>query len=131
MPPLEWDPTTAHRAVFLVTIPIHFGSFELSKTTYRLLARHVGMSQNSVSHWALCVMDRSFSPSYCYDLMSDQMELNALGKNYFRVAEITPEFIETWSSCYYVGETTKLHEEIQRLGKSTAGPISIFFSSLI
>ncbi|KAI1768827.1 hypothetical protein GGR53DRAFT_312490 [Hypoxylon sp. FL1150] len=116
MPPLEWDPITAHRAVFLVTIPIHFGSFELSKTTYRLLARHVGMSQNSVSHWALCVIDRSFNPSYCYDLMSDQMELNALGKNYFRVAEITPEFIETWSSCYYVGETTKLHEEIQRLG---------------
>ncbi|XXH05068.1 hypothetical protein Hte_011492 [Hypoxylon texense] len=116
MPPLEWDPISAHRAVFLVTIPIHFGAFELSKTSYKLLARHVGMSQNSVSHWALCVVDRSFNPSYCYDLMSDQMALNALGKNYFRVAEITPEFIETWSSCYYVGETTKTHEEIRDLG---------------
>ncbi|KAI0179992.1 hypothetical protein GGR52DRAFT_578459 [Hypoxylon sp. FL1284] len=116
MPPLEWDPTTAHRAVFLVTISIHLGTFELSRTSYRLLARHVGMSQNSVNHWALCVLDRSFHPSYCYDLMSDQLALNALGKNYFRVAEITPEFIETWSSCYYVGETTKSHEEIQALG---------------
>ncbi|KAI1771400.1 hypothetical protein F4818DRAFT_430164 [Hypoxylon cercidicola] len=116
MPPLEWDSTTAHRAVFLVTIPILFGTFELSKTTYNLLARHVGMSQNSVSHWALCVVDRGFSPSYCYDLMSDQMALNAIGKNFFRVAEITPDHIKTWSSCYYVGETTKSHEVIQELG---------------
>ncbi|KAI1417597.1 hypothetical protein F5Y13DRAFT_151377 [Hypoxylon sp. FL1857] len=116
MPPLMWDPTTSHRAVFLVTIPIEFGVFELSKNTYKLLAKHVGMSLNSVSHWALCVIDRSVNPSYCYDLMSDQMALNAIGKNYFRVAEITPAFIETWSSCYYVGETTKSHEEIQQLG---------------
>lgn len=117
MPPLEWDPTTSHRAVFLITTLIEFGNFELSKNTYNLLARHVGMSQNSISHWALCVIDRSMSPSYCYDLMSDQMALNLLGKNYFRVAEITSEFIETWSSCSYIGETTKTHAEIQELGK--------------
>ncbi|OTB08654.1 hypothetical protein M426DRAFT_316660 [Hypoxylon sp. CI-4A] len=116
MPPLVWDPTTSHKAVFLVTIPIDFGKFELSKTSYRLLAKHVGMSLNSVSHWALCVIDRNFNPSYCYDLMSDQMALNVIGKSYFRVAQITPTFIETWSSCYYVGETTKSHQEIQELG---------------
>ncbi|KAI0131696.1 hypothetical protein F4776DRAFT_155103 [Hypoxylon sp. NC0597] len=116
MPPLVWDPITSHRAVFLVTIPIEFGVFELSKNTYKLLAKHVGMSLNSVSHWALCVINRGFGLSYCYDLMSDQMALNAIGKNYFRVAEITAAFIETWSSCYYVGETTKSHEEIQQLG---------------
>ncbi|OTA66424.1 hypothetical protein K449DRAFT_430732 [Hypoxylon sp. EC38] len=116
MPLLVWDPTTSHKAVFLVTIPIEFGVFELSKNTYKLLAKHVGMSLNSVSHWALCVINRGFGPSYCYDLMSDQMALNAIGKNYFRVAEVTPAFIETWSSCYYVGETTKSHEEIQQFG---------------
>ncbi|KAI1393728.1 uncharacterized protein F4822DRAFT_22309 [Hypoxylon trugodes] len=116
MPPLEWDPTTSHRAVFLVTKPIEFGKFELSRNTYELLAKHVGMTLNSVSHWALCVIDRSFHPSYCYDLMSDQLALTALGKNYFRVAEINAAFIETWSSCYYVGETTKSHQEIQELG---------------
>ncbi|KAI1646168.1 hypothetical protein F4815DRAFT_452326 [Daldinia loculata] len=116
MPLLQWDPIASRRAVFLITTLIEFGRFELSKNTYKLLAKHVGMSQHSVSHWALCVIDRSFNPSYCYDLMSDQMALNAIGKSYFRVAEITPEFIQTWSSCYYIGETTKSHEEIQRIG---------------
>lgn len=118
MPPLECDPTSSHKAVFLVTIPIEFGVFELSKNSYNLLAKHVGMSLNSVSHWALCVIDRGFNPSYSYDLMSDQMALNAIGRNYFRVAEILTTYIETWSSCYYVGETTKSHHEIQELGES-------------
>ncbi|KAI1484154.1 hypothetical protein F4774DRAFT_364953 [Daldinia eschscholtzii] len=116
MPPLQWDPITPHKAVYLITTPIEFGKFQLSKNTYKLLAKHVGMSQNSVSHWALCVIDRSFNPSYCYDLMSDQLALNTLGKNYFRVTEITPEFIQKWTSCYYMGETTKSHEEIQAIG---------------
>lgn len=104
------------RAVFLVTMPIAFGALELSMSTYKLLAKHVGMSLDSVSHWAVCVVDRGFGPSYCYDLMSDQMMLNALGKNYFRVNEVTPELVRTWNSCYYVGETTKSHNEIQELG---------------
>ncbi|KAI1808396.1 hypothetical protein F4811DRAFT_500703 [Daldinia bambusicola] len=116
MPPLQCDPIASHKAVFLITTLIEFGKFELSKATYKLLAKHIGMSQNSVSHWALCVIDRGFNPSYCYDLMSDQLALNTIGKNYFRVAEITPEFIQTWSSCYYIGETTKSHEEIQEIG---------------
>ncbi|KAF4985154.1 hypothetical protein FDECE_16777 [Fusarium decemcellulare] len=117
MTPLRCDPSTNHKAVFLVTTPIAFGKFELSEHSYKLLARHVGMSLNSVSHWALCVIDRSLGKCYCYDLMSDRLELSALGKNYFRVAVITPEFIETWSSCYYIGETTKSHQEIQDLGR--------------
>ncbi|KAI0127405.1 hypothetical protein BJ170DRAFT_683249 [Xylariales sp. AK1849] len=116
MLPLVCDPSTTHKAVFLLTMPISFGRFELSKSTYKLLARHVGMTQNSVSHWAVAVIDRGFGPCYYYELMSDQMALNALGKNYFRSEEVTPGFIETWSSCYYVGETTKSHQEIQDLG---------------
>ncbi|KAK7413949.1 hypothetical protein QQX98_007132 [Neonectria punicea] len=116
MAPLVHDDNTNHRAVFLVTVPISFGKFELSEKTYTLLARHVGMSLDSVSHWAVCVIDRGLETCYCYDLMSDRMELTALGKNYFRVAEITSAFVESWSSCYYVGETTKSHTEIQELG---------------
>ena len=116
MAPLEFDQAGHSRAVFLVTIPITFGSFKLSEKAYKILAKHVGMSLGSVSHWALCAVDRGFGPSYCYDLMSDRMELNALGKNYFRVAEITSEIIPTWNSCYYVGETTRPHEEIEELG---------------
>lgn len=75
------------------------------------------MSLNSVSHWAVCVIDRGLGKCYCYDLMSDRLELTMLGKNYFRVAVITEEFVETWSSCYYIGETTKTHDEIQAIGK--------------
>ncbi|KAM6525941.1 hypothetical protein FSOLCH5_002068 [Fusarium solani] len=117
MAPLRCDPRSNHKAVFLVTTPISFGKFALSEASYKLLARHVGMSLNSVSHWAVCVIDRGLGKDYCYDLMSDRLELSALGKNYFRVAVITPEFIDTWSSCYYIGETTKSHQEIQDLGK--------------
>lgn len=40
-----------------------------------------------------------------------------LMNNYFRAYEVTDEFIAIWDSCYYVGETTKSHEEIQRMGK--------------
>ncbi|KAJ4181066.1 PPPDE domain-containing protein [Fusarium falciforme] len=117
MAPLRCDPRSNHKAVFLVTTPIAFGKFALSEASYKLLARHVGMSLNSVSHWAVCVIDRGLGKDYCYDLMSDRLELSALGKNYFRVAVITPEFIDTWSSCYYIGETTKSHQEIQDLGR--------------
>ncbi|RYO80746.1 hypothetical protein DL762_007494 [Monosporascus cannonballus] len=117
--PLRCDPGATHKAVFLVTVPIAFGRFELSRSTYRLLARYIGMSLDGVSHWALCVVDRTpLGPTYCYDLMSDQIALNALGRNQFRVAEVTPDAIHAWSSCYYVGETTKSHEVIQQLGEN-------------
>ncbi|KXJ94860.1 hypothetical protein Micbo1qcDRAFT_193917 [Microdochium bolleyi] len=117
VPPLVVDRTTTHRAVLFVTTPIAFGPVEVSRSSYKLLARHVGMSMTSVSHWALCVIDRGLSGKcWAYDLMSDQMALTMLGKNYFRVYEVTPEFIATWNSCSYVGETTKPHEEIQELG---------------
>jgi hypothetical protein len=101
----------------LITTPIAFGRLELSRKTYDLLAKHVGMSMNSVSHWAVVVVDRSLGPTYTYDLMSDQLKVQMLMNNYFRVYEATEEFISTWSSCYYVGETLKSHEEIQYLGK--------------
>jgi hypothetical protein len=117
MPPLMYDPTTPHKAVFLVTTPISFGKFELSKKAYHLLARHLGMSMNSVSHWLLVVVDRGgFAPCYCYDLMSDQVSLDMLGKSYFRMYELTPDLIQGWSSCYYVGETMRSPHEIQHLG---------------
>ena len=54
--------------------------------------------------------------------MSDQLVLNMIGKSYFRVYEATPEFFEASTSCYYVGETTKTHEEIQQLGKQNSSP---------
>ena len=116
MPPLVCDPGAATKAVFLVTTPISYGRFELSRTTYRFLARHVGMSLESVSHWGLCVVARGFEPSYCYDLMSDRMELTMLGRNYFRASEITKDSLSNWSSCYYVGETVRTHGEIEELG---------------
>jgi hypothetical protein len=119
MAPLICNPYERQRAVFLITTPISFGVVEVSQSSYKLLARHVGMSLNSVSHWAVCVIDRALGECYCYDLMSDRLELTMLGKNYFRVAAITPEFVDTWSSCYYIGETTKTHDEIQEIGRSS------------
>ncbi|KAH8668548.1 hypothetical protein BX600DRAFT_460246 [Xylariales sp. PMI_506] len=116
MPPLICNPGTAEKAVFLVTRPIAFGKFELSKKTYKLLAKHVGMSLDSVSHWLVGVIDRGFGTCYYYELMSDQLELNLLGKNYFRMGEIDAEYIDSWNSCFYVGETTKSHTEIEELG---------------
>ncbi|CAF3653325.1 unnamed protein product [Fusarium graminearum] len=121
MAPLICNPYEMHRAVFLITTPISFGVLEVSQSSYKLLARHVGMSLNSVSHWAVCVIDRGLGECYCYDLMSDRLELTMLGKNYFRVAAITPEFVNTWSSCYYIGETTKTHDEIQEIGNRHIG----------
>jgi len=47
MPPLACDPDAAEQAVFLVTIPISYGRFQLSHSTYRFLAKHVGMSLES------------------------------------------------------------------------------------
>ncbi|KAH9886523.1 hypothetical protein F4778DRAFT_758138 [Xylariomycetidae sp. FL2044] len=115
MPPLIFDLDASHRAVFLVTVPIVYGGFDVSTKSYKLLAKHVGMSLDSVSHWALCVVDRGFGPCWCYDLMSDQLALSMLGKSYLRVYEATPEFIASWHSCVYMGESTKSHEEIQSL----------------
>ncbi|KAF5645889.1 uncharacterized protein FTJAE_2319 [Fusarium tjaetaba] len=41
------NPRETQRAVFLVTTPISFGVLEVSEASYKLLARHVGMSLNS------------------------------------------------------------------------------------
>ncbi|KAJ8127742.1 hypothetical protein O1611_g5895 [Lasiodiplodia mahajangana] len=124
VPPLEYTADTRQRAVILATVPIMYGHFDVSRRSYHLLAKHVGMSLNSVSHWAICVVDRGLDTCWCYDLMSDQLSLAMLGKSYLRVYETTPEFIASWSSAYYVGETTKTHEEIQELGAThlTAHP---------
>ena len=119
MAPLVCNPYERNRAVFLITTPISFGFVEVSQSSYKLLAKHVGMSLNSVSHWAVCVINRALGECYCYDLMSDRLELTMLGKNYFRFNVIEEDFIKTWSSCYYIGETTKTHDEIQEIGKSS------------
>jgi hypothetical protein len=131
MVPLQCNPRETQRAVFLVTTPIAFGVLEVSQHSYKLLARHVGMSLNSVSHWAVCVIDRGLGKCYCYDLMSDRLELTMLGRNYFRVAVITPEFVDTWSSCYYIGETTKTHEEIQEIGESPVAKYMVWISNIV
>ncbi|KAH6658065.1 hypothetical protein BKA67DRAFT_557072 [Truncatella angustata] len=116
MPPLMCDVSATQKAVFLVTIPIAFGRFKLSHNAYSLLARHVGMSMDAVSHWAIAVIDRTLAPSYFYELMSDDLALNALMRNQFRFEEITSEYITSWTSCYYIGETTQSHEQILQLG---------------
>ncbi|KAI0409033.1 hypothetical protein F4802DRAFT_593883 [Xylaria palmicola] len=118
MPPLRYVAAAdvRERAVILATVPIVYGPLDVSQRSYHLLAKHVGMSLSSVSHWAVCVVDRGFGPCWCYDLMSDQLSLSMLGKSYMRVYEATAELVATWTSAYYVGETTKTHEEIQELG---------------
>jgi hypothetical protein len=131
MAPLQCNPRETQKAVFLVTTPIAFGVLEVSQHSYKLLARHVGMSLNSVSHWAVCVIDRGLGKCYCYDLMSDRLELTMLGKNYFRVAVITPEFVDTWSSCYYIGETTKTHDEIQEIGEPPVAKYVVWISNVV
>ncbi|GAP82507.1 hypothetical protein SAMD00023353_0100540 [Rosellinia necatrix] len=116
VPPLAYSAGARQRAVVLATVPIVYGRFDVSRRSYHLLAKHVGMSLDSVSHWAICVVDRGFGACWCYDLMSDQLSLAMLGKSYLRVYEATPEFVATWTSAYYVGETTKTHETIQEIG---------------
>ncbi|ETS75340.1 hypothetical protein PFICI_12284 [Pestalotiopsis fici W106-1] len=117
MPPLTCNPADPHKAVFLVTIPITFGRFKLSKNSYSLLAKlSPAASIDGVNHWALAVIDRGLNPCFFYELMSDDLAINALGKNQFRFDEVTPDFIETWTSCYYVGETIKTHEQIEKMG---------------
>ncbi|KAI0421141.1 hypothetical protein F5X98DRAFT_330223 [Xylaria grammica] len=124
MPSLKYSGDAQQRAVLLATVPIVYGHFDVSRRSYHLLGKHVGMSLNSVSHWAICVVDRGFGACWCYDLMSDQLSLAMLGKSYLRVYEATAELVATWTSAYYVGETTKTHEEIQELGANhlTAHP---------
>ncbi|KAI1153998.1 hypothetical protein F4825DRAFT_448931 [Nemania diffusa] len=124
LPPLEYSADTRQRAVILATVPIVYGHFDVSQRSYHLLAKHVGMSLNSVSHWAICVVDRGFATCWCYDLMSDQLSLSMLGKSYLRVYEANAEIVASWTSAYYVGETTKAHEAIQELGANhlTAHP---------
>lgn len=122
MPPLRYSPDARQRAVILATVPIVYGHFDVSRQSYHFLAKHVGMSLSSVSHWAICVVDRGFGACWCYDLMSDQLSLAMLGKSYLRVYEATAELVATWTSAYYVGETTKSHEEIQELGMQDERP---------
>lgn len=121
MPSLKFSADARQRAVILATVPIVYGHFDVSRQSYHLLAKHVGMSLSSVSHWAICVVDRGFGACWCYDLMSDQLSLAMLGKSYLRVYEATAELVAAWTSAYYVGETTKSHEEIQELGRQDGG----------
>lgn len=117
MPPLVCTPGETHKAVFLITTPISFGVVKLSEGSYNLVAKHFGMSLDAVSHWLIAVIDRGLGPCHYYELMSDNMALNAIGKNYFRSGEISRNFIGVWSSCYYIGETTQPHEQIEQLGR--------------
>ncbi|KAH8907782.1 hypothetical protein BR93DRAFT_566181 [Coniochaeta sp. PMI_546] len=116
MDALAYDYSSTTKAVLLVMTPIQLGTVQLSENIHGMLAKHVGMSLDSVSHWGLIVVDRSLcETNYCYELMSDQKTLNMLGKNYARSEEITAEMITTWKCCYYVGETTRSHSDILNL----------------
>ncbi|KAI0432519.1 hypothetical protein F5Y09DRAFT_301601 [Xylaria sp. FL1042] len=107
MSPLQYNANIRQRAVILATVPIVYGHFDLSQRFYQLLAKHMGMGLNSVSYWAICVVDRGFGPCWCYDLMSDQLSLSMLAKSYLRIYEATAELVATWTSEYWVGRRRK------------------------
>ncbi|KAJ9133505.1 hypothetical protein NKR19_g9026 [Coniochaeta hoffmannii] len=116
MAPLEYDYSSDTKAVLLVMNPIQLGTVQLSRSIHSMLGKHVGMSLDSVSHWALIVVDRSLcETNYCYELMSDEKTLSMLGKNVARSNELTAAMTESWKCCYYVGETTRSHSDIQNL----------------
>jgi len=121
MAPLEYDYSSDTKAVLLVMNPIQLGTVQLSRSIHSMLGKHVGMSLDSVSHWALIVVDRSLcETNYCYELMSDEKTLIMLGKNVARSNELTAAMTESWKCCYYVGETTRSHSDIQNLGMKPA-----------
>ena len=118
--PVAYSPSATTKAVLLVTSDIEIHGIKLTRSAVHLLPKTSDISVASLSHWALCVVDRGpgLGQSWCYDLMSDQMVLNMLGKSYARAYPVTEELAAAWNSCSYMGETTRSHAEIEELGMS-------------
>ena len=106
------------KAVLLVTSDIEIHGIKLTRSAVHLFPRASDITVDSLSHWALCVVDRGpgDGQSWCYDLVSDQIILNMLGKSYARAYPVTEEMVTAWNSCSYMGETTHSHDEIKDLG---------------
>lgn len=70
--PLEYDSRCKTSAVLVATSPIDINGIKVTKLASKVLAKHAGLSLDSLSHWALVVVDRGDGVSYLYDLMSDR-----------------------------------------------------------
>ncbi|KAJ4422303.1 hypothetical protein N0V82_003058 [Gnomoniopsis sp. IMI 355080] len=111
--PLEYNSHCKSLAVLVATSEIDINGVKVTKLASKVLAKQAGLSLDALSHWALVVVDRGDGPCYLYDLMSDQMlPTTKIMKNYPRCFPVTEEMVESWTSCSYVGETTRTHDEI-------------------
>ncbi|KUI54870.1 hypothetical protein VP1G_02281 [Cytospora mali] len=111
--PLEYNSRCKTSAVLVVTSAIDINGIQVTKLASKLLAKHAGLSLDSLSHWALVVVDRGEGICYLYDLMSDQMlPTTKLMKNYPRCFPVTEQMVDSWTGASYIGETTKSHDQI-------------------
>lgn len=70
--PLEYNHRCKTSAVLVVTSPIDINGIKVTKLAAKILLKHTDLSLDSLSHWALVVVDRGDGVSYLYDLMSDR-----------------------------------------------------------
>lgn len=70
--PLEYSHRCKTSAVLVATSAIDINGIKVTKLASKVLAKHAGLSLDSLSHWALVVVDRGDGASYLYDLMSDR-----------------------------------------------------------
>lgn len=48
---------------------------------------------------------------------TEMLPTTKIMKNYPRCFPVTEEMVESWTSCSYIGETTRNHDEILNIGK--------------
>lgn len=48
---------------------------------------------------------------------TEMLPTTKIMKNYPRCFPVTEEMVESWTSCSYIGETTRTHDEILELGE--------------
>lgn len=97
----------------------------MTRLASKLLAKHAALSLDSLSHWALVVVDRGEGTCYLYDLMSDQMlPTTKIMRNYPRCFPVTEQMVESWTGASYIGETTRSHDEILEMGKRVTIPMN-------
>lgn len=70
--PLEYNTRCKTSAVLVATSEIDINGIQVTKLASKVLAKHGGLSLDSLSHWALVVVDRGDGVCYLYDLMSDR-----------------------------------------------------------
>lgn len=75
--PLEYTTKCKTSAVLVATSAIDINGIKVTKLASKVLADHVGLSLDALSHWALVVVDRGDGVCYLYDLMSDRKSLSS------------------------------------------------------